>query len=165
MADLNLHRKMNPSVNYHWKLKVLAKGVDPSIAAEELQRIQELYGKISPEIIVSEASNPGSVLHPFFEWDNTKAAFNYRLQQARILLNNIHLTVISDGEAKEVAVFEVISIRDGYKSVDILTPDNISFIKAGILKQLEYLKAKLKLYKEFAEVMELINQAIEKIEK
>jgi hypothetical protein len=149
--------------NYNWKLKGLAKKVDPSVAANELQRLQTIYGVITPEIIVNESKNPESVLHPIFEWDNNKAAFNYRLQQARILLNNIQITIISDGESKEISVFEVTSIKDGYKSIDTFSTDDIEYVKRGILQQLNYLKGKLKLYKEFDKVLLHINHAIDVI--
>jgi len=150
--------------NYNWKLKGLAKKVDPSIAVNELQRIQSVYGAITPEIIVNEAKNPKSVLHPIFEWDDSRAAVNYRLQQARILLNNIQVTILSDGEAKEISVFEVISHKEGYKSIDTFTADDIEYVKSGILQQLSFLKSKLKLYKEFDKVLFYINKAIEVID-
>jgi len=78
---------------YTWKMKGLAKKVDPSIAANELQRIQNIYGSITPEILVKEAKKRNCPLHKIFEWNDTKAAENYRLQQARILLNNIQVTI------------------------------------------------------------------------
>lgn len=150
---------MKPS--YNWKMKGLSKKVDPSIAANELQRIQDVYGLITPEIIVNEARDPNSVLHPIFEWDNKKAAHGYRLQQARILLNNIQITVITDGEPKEISVFEVTSYKDGYKSIDTFSVNDIEYIKRGILQQLNYLKEKLKIYKEFDKVLFHVKKAIQ----
>jgi hypothetical protein len=147
--------------NYKWKMKGLAKGVDPSLAAEELNRLQNLYGQITPELIVREAEKKKSVLHNIFEWDDAKAGYNYRLQQARILLNNIQVTVITDGESKELSVYEVTTFKDGYKAIDTFTPEDIEYVKAGIVTQLNTLKNKLKLYKEFDKVLYYINQAIE----
>lgn len=146
---------------YNWKMKGLAKKVDPSIAANELQRIQSVYGSITPEILVKEAKKRNSPLHKIFEWNDTKAAENYRLQQARILLNNIQVTIITDNEPKNIPVFEVTSIKEGYKSIDTFGPDDIDFIKTGIERDLFYLKKKLSLYKQFDKVLEYINQAIE----
>jgi hypothetical protein len=149
--------------NYNWKMKGLAKKVDPSKAAEELQRLQNVYGIITPEIIVNESENPKAVLHPIFEWDDSKAAFNYRLQQARILLNNIQMTVITDGEPKEISVYEVTSFKDGYKSIDTFTPDDIEYVRNSIAKDLNSMRSKLKLYKEFDKVLFYIEKAIEVI--
>lgn len=150
-------------MNYNWKMKGLAKKVDPSIAAKELQRIQNIYGSLTPEIIVNESKEPGSVLYPIFEWDDNKAAYNYRLQQARILLNNIQVTIISDGEPKEISVFEVTSLKEGYKNINTFSQDDIEFVRSGILQQLNHLKNKLQIYKEFDKSRHYIERAIEVI--
>jgi hypothetical protein len=146
---------------FSWRMKGLAKRVDPSAAGQELQRIQNVYGSITPEILVGEAKKRKSPLHNIFEWDDTKAAANYRLQQARILLNNIRVTVVTDGESKEISVYEVTSVKEGYKSIDTFTSDDIDFVRTGIERDLFYLKKKLELYKQFDKVLEYINCAIE----
>mgnify|MGYP000850528880 CR=1 FL=1 len=151
-------------MSYNWKLKGLAKGINPEDAVNELTRIQNIYGTITPELIVTAAEDEGSVLHKFFEWDDNRAAQLWRIQQARILLNNIQVSVISDGEAREVDVYEVTSRKEGYQSIDTFTSENIEYIKAGIIQQLNTLKNKLKLYKQFDKVLEYINQAIEAID-
>lgn len=147
--------------NFNWRIKGLAKGVNPELAAKELQRITDIYGKITPEIIVNESKPPESILHPIFEWDNKKAAYNYRLQQARVLLNNIQVNIISDGEKRNISVYEVTSYKDGYKSIDTFSPDDIEYVKSGIISELNYLKNKLKLYKEFDKVLVCIEQALD----
>lgn len=151
-------------MNYNWKLKGLAKGINPEDAVNELTRIQSLYGSITPELIVQSAEDESSVLHKFFEWDDTRAGRLWRIQQARILLNNIQVTVISDGETREIDVYEVTSKKDGYQNIDSFTSDNIEYVKAGIIQQLNALKNKLRLYKQFDKVLEYINQAIEAID-
>ena len=148
---------------FTWKMKGLAKRVDPSIAGQELQRIQNFYGSITPEILVNEAKKRKSPLHPIFEWDDTKAAEGYRLQQARILLNNIRVTVVTDGESRDISVYEVTTVSEGYKAIDTFTSDDIEFVKIGIERDLFYLKKKLKLYKEFDKVLSYIEQAIESL--
>jgi len=147
--------------NFTWRMKGLAKKVNPDDAAKELQRIQNIYGSITPEILVNEAKKRKSPLHAIFEWDDTKAAENYRLQQARILLNNIQVTIITDNESKNISVYEVTSVKDGYKAIDTFNSDDIEFVKIGIERDLFYLKKKLSLYKQFDKVLEFINQAIE----
>lgn len=146
---------------YNWKMKGLAKRVDPSIAAEELKRIQNIYGSITPEILVKEAKKRNSPLHKIFEWNDTKAAENYRLQQARILLNNIQVTIVTDNESKNISVYEVTSVKEGYKSIDTFSPDDIEYVRITIERDLFFLKKKLSLYKQFDKVLECINQAIE----
>jgi hypothetical protein len=53
----------------------------------ELRRIQALNGGLlRPSDIVAEASAPDSPLHHCFNWDDTAAAHQWRLQQARQLI-------------------------------------------------------------------------------
>jgi hypothetical protein len=150
-------------LTYTWKMPGLAKKVDPGEAANELHRLQDIYGRLTPEIIVKESENKDALLHNIFEWDNSKAAYNYRIQQARILLNNIKVTIISDGEPKEIDVYEVTSISERYKSIDTFTDEDVEYVKAGILKSLKQLKDKLKTYKEFDKVVFYIDQAINEV--
>lgn len=146
---------------YKWKLAGLGKGVDVALVVEELTRLQEVNRILTPEVVVRAAENSESVLHKLFEWDENKAAYNWRLQQARTILNNIEVTIITDGEPREIAVFEVTTRSEGYKSVDTFTNEDIDFIRANTLRQLNTMKHKLKTYKEFDKVLFYIDKAIE----
>lgn len=146
---------------YKWKLEGLGKGVDVALVVEELTRLQEVNRILTPEVVVRAAENSESVLHKLFEWDDNKAAYNWRLQQARTILNNIEVTIITDGEPREIAVFEVTTRSEGYKSVDTFTNEDVDFVRASILRQLNTMKIKLKTYKEFDKVLFYINKAIE----
>ena len=146
---------------YKWKLAGLGKGVDVALVVEELTRLQEVNRILTPEVVVRAAENSESVLHKLFEWDENKAAYNWRLQQARTILNNIEVTIITDGEPREIAVFEVTTRSEGYKSVDTFTNEDVDFVRASILRQLNTMKSKLKTYKEFDKVLFYIDKAIE----
>ena len=146
---------------YKWKLAGLGKGVDVALVVEELTRLQEVNRILTPEVVVRAAEDNNSILHKLFEWDENKAAYNWRLQQARIILNNIEVTIITDGEPREIAVFEVTTRSEGYKSVDTFTNEDIDFIRANTLRQLNTMKHKLKTYKEFEKVLFYIDKAIE----
>ena len=54
---------------------------------DELTAIYEHEGVLKPESVVEHASNPESALHGQFTWDDDKAAQEYRLWQARKLIN------------------------------------------------------------------------------
>lgn len=64
---------------------------------EALQRLQN-NGEITPEAIVEAARLRSSPLHGCFEWDDTVAAREYRLSQARYLIRSVVVeTPTSDG--------------------------------------------------------------------
>ena len=146
---------------YKWKLEGLGKGVDVALVVEELTRLQKVNRILTPEVVVRAAEDNNSILHKLFEWDDNKAAYNWRLQQARTILNNIEVTIITDGEPREIAVFEVTTRSGGYKSVDTFTNEDVDFVRASILRQLNTMKSKLKTYKEFDKVLFYIDKAIE----
>lgn len=55
--------------------------------AEELEQIRQAAGGIiKPEDVVAYAENPSTSLHSRFTWDDTVAAREYRLWQARELI-------------------------------------------------------------------------------
>ena len=146
---------------YKWKLAGLGNGVDVALVVEELTRLQKINRILTPEVVVRAAEDNNSILHKLFEWDDNKAAYNWRLQQARTILNNIEVTIITDGEPREIAVFEVTTRSEGYKSVDTFTNEDVDFVRASILRQLNTMKSKLKTYKEFDKVLFYIDKAIE----
>ena len=51
-----------------------------------LIELEQPDGSITPEVVVADASNPDSPLHGHFEWNDSKAAHQHRLQQARAIL-------------------------------------------------------------------------------
>ena len=61
-------------------------------------------GVLKVEDVIAEASNADSILHKHFEWDNTKAAENYRREQARYLIQRCKITLV-EGEPVSVRAF------------------------------------------------------------
>lgn len=78
---------------YKFKLRNLYKGIREDDAVNELERIEEKRGVLTPEIVVEESRDKNAVLHNIFEWDDAKAADSYRREQARKFLGNITFDV------------------------------------------------------------------------
>lgn len=84
-----------------------AKVADPQVIGEALERVgTDLGGRVTPKAVVAAAYDDASPLHPHFEWDDTVAANQYRLDQARTLIRAIRVED-DDGE-----------VRHGYFSVN-----------------------------------------------
>ncbi len=47
--------------------------------------------QLRPEAVLEAASDPDSPLHPHFEWDDGVAGHAYRLYQARVLIQRVHI--------------------------------------------------------------------------
>jgi hypothetical protein len=83
------YRKM-----YRWR-QGLYPAVDAQEAGERIDRlIQENGGRVTPRQVVDASRPDGEVLHPCFEWDDTKAAEKYRDVQARKVLGNIEIVSV-----------------------------------------------------------------------
>lgn len=68
----------------------------PSLAVRAALRALERNGRITPELVLSEAVKPTSPLHDHFEWDDTKAAHRWRLVQARELIRSVKVRITSE---------------------------------------------------------------------
>ena len=152
---------------YKWKLeewKTSGKryGVEASTAMKELKRIETKYGKVTPELVVEESTSKRAILHKFFEWDNDKAAYRHRMQQARLLINGIEVVIISSGQSKRIGAFEVVTTSAGksYRDINHMTQENIEEIRFKAKRELNSLKNKLDFYKELKKASGHIGKAI-----
>jgi hypothetical protein len=160
MVGLNLLTKMN---KYQWKMRSLAKGIDPELAIAEIERIESLYGSLTPENVLDASRDESALLHTLFQWDDSKAAHQFRLQQARSILNNIEVNVISDGESRTIPVFEVVNLGEGrvYKSIQQMDSNDIEYVKKAVRREISYLKNKLSTYNTFEKTIKHLDDALE----
>lgn len=77
---------------------------EADIAVDYIEDIKKERGGITSQLLVVEASEEDSPLHECFEWDDTKASEQWRIEQGRILLKNLYIAVVEDEENKPVYV-------------------------------------------------------------
>ena len=85
---------------------------DAQQIGEELDLIKSKT-ELTPENVVDAARSPKSFLHNYFEWDDRKGAEQYRLQQARQIVNHIIEVVVIQGEAIEQRAYFNVSSKEG----------------------------------------------------
>lgn len=118
-------------------------------------------GKGTPCEIVKAAEPENSKLHFHFTWDDAVAGFNWRKQEARVLVNAV-VTVTDDGVVMplveslqtvrfDVETDEIITTGRIYKlTTEILSnPDNWEMLKLEISHSLNAMRRKLKVYQDF----------------
>lgn len=97
--------------------------------AQELEFIRQRHGGIlRPADVVAFARNPQTALHGEFEWDDTRAAAQYRLEQARWIIRCVVRIVTED--SAPVRVYASLqndrSVGDSYRNIhDILNDPNL----------------------------------------
>jgi hypothetical protein len=95
---------------YKWKNGARFKA-DASKIGEELSSLGE---KIAPAAVVKKARNKKAELHKCFEWDDSKAAEEYRLNQAREVMRSITIVVENknrpDNRQMTIRVYEHVNL-------------------------------------------------------
>ena len=80
-------------------------------------RLLEVENNLDPVAVVEDARDPTSPLHGFFEWDDTAAAQQYRLGQARQLIRRVKIEVT----VRDIPLNVVRYVRDpdtsGYRNI------------------------------------------------
>jgi len=147
---------------YEWRLGSLAKGIDPDLAVAELERIENVYGALTPENILEASKQESAYLHKLFTWDNEAAANQYRLQQARTILNNVEITIISDGQPRQMPLYETI-LKDNtrvYKSIQEFTGPDAEQVRMQTIREINSLKNKLSFFSQFIKASKKLDEAV-----
>lgn len=75
------------------------------IVASELRSIEQESSIITPTLVVQRAQAKTSPLHNFFEWDDSRAAENFRLWQARQLIATVYVVPSDSPDSEPVRAF------------------------------------------------------------
>lgn len=79
--------------------------------AQKIGEILESLGKdFTPQDVIETAADPNSPLNSFFQWDDSKAASEYRLTQARTLIQRIKIIVEVNNEKIQTRAFHHVEL-------------------------------------------------------
>jgi hypothetical protein len=134
-------------------------GVKAQDAGESLHRIRRSFGSLTPPVVVKEARKKDHPLHPFFEWNNRRAAHEHRLLQARQLISSI-VRVERDDEKKKATepVRAFIHINNAYEPVEVVMSDSKlrDQVLSEVYDSIEGLKRKVASYEQFMDVLKAL---------
>jgi len=100
-------------IKHRWANGFRSKGVKPDVAWAEIERIRGGRRIVAAQV-VEAARHASSPLHPLFEWDDTKAAHEFRLTQARSLLRCIEVEIVrEDDSAERTRAFLTVDPEEG----------------------------------------------------
>ena len=128
----------------------------------ELIRSRSDDGAVNPADVVAFAKNPKTALHDEFNWDDTEAAVEWRLHQAR---NLIRVCVYFE-PAVEQKIRAYISLpedrgtdKPGYRrTTDIVrNADHRSAMLAMALRELEFFQQKYAVLSELSKVFDAVS--------
>ena len=163
---MKMHKVGETDVKYVFRSPLTIKhadDADPQKVGETLDEIRiKNNGRLTPEAVVTAAENNRSSLHRYFEWDDSKAAHAYRIDQARELIRAIR--VIVDDRDEPVQAFMSLKDKDGtaYHSVEDVC--GCSQLQLIVLRQAQRdLEAWENRYQEIEDICDLVRAARTKL--
>lgn len=85
---------------YEYKKGYIGR-VDVNVAREVLDSLADRNGHVEPRAVLDASRDANAPLHDVFDWDDSVAAENWRLYQARQLIINIVTVETNDQEERE----------------------------------------------------------------
>ena len=95
-----------------------------------LDQLSEKYKQLTAEITLKESTPKTAPTHEWFQWDNSLAAKEYRLTQARSLMRAIIVVQMINGEEVEARQFYNVSVRE-IEDGDSIPTENGLYISSG----------------------------------
>ena len=132
----------------------------PLYGSADAQKCYEEIGEenTTPEEVLEKAKDPDSELHKCFEWDDTKAAHQYRLQQARMVMRN--LVFVSEKKEEQVSAFYALTFEKSEYHPTVLImqkPNEYAALLEKAKGELDSFKKKYHMLKELQKIFDDIN--------
>lgn len=127
-------------------------------------------GILRPIDVVEFARDPKSALHGRFQWDDTEAAAEYRIWQARQIIR-VTVRVVSNSVTPIRAYVSLIDDREneggGYRALaDVLSDkDLLAAMLAQALAELELFRAKYSMLEALKPLFDAVDEVTEKAKK
>lgn len=143
--------------------------MDAKKLAAELKKIEDGQGRLTPEAVVKVAKSARHPLHGEFEWDNSIAGHRWRIQQARELINSVHVIIERRGQSTARSVAYV---RDpaatkgeqGYRSVIKLRGESDE-ARNAVVREFAQAAGHLRRARDLAVVLGLADEVEDLIER
>lgn len=95
---------------YKFKQGHTLRGIDAQTLGDELERIRNANdGRLSTKSVLEWAAEDDCPIHRCFTWDNEKAAEQFRLSEARMLIKSV--VVVNPDTETEAPAFWNVSIK------------------------------------------------------
>lgn len=126
---------MSGRIIYGWVPGRGIAGIDSQSVGEELGRIHEDAGELTPTVVLKAARRKRSPLHDAFEWDDAKAAEDHRLWQARYLIGSVIIRSVEGEDTPPVRAFVSVAAGTGREYVPTVEARSDPFLREQILER------------------------------
>lgn len=98
-----------PKQQYKWNEGFSFK-TDANTVGGMIEHLEKKHGSVTGEMLLEASRSELSQTHDLFEWDDAKAAENYRLHTARCAIGQLRVVVtMQNGEQKPIRAFVNVS--------------------------------------------------------
>jgi len=152
-------------MTYEYSWSGPKRAISAEKVAKHIANLEKKYGEVTGEIFLESARSEKSEMHKLFEWDDRKAAEEFRKAQARIIIASIRVTVVSE-EVEPIVTRAFVQYeqqKSGYISIHKAMDDEEK--KESVLdharKELRWFTEKYKSFEELSTVIDAINAYME----
>lgn len=144
---------------------------DAKTVGEHLELLRrQCKGELTPKDVVNDARHDNSPLHEFFEWNDGEAAEAYRLGQARGLIRSVvAIYVREDAPALRQKAYVHIPERgtEHYRETShaLSQRKTRQMVLERAWRELQAWRARYADLKEFSELIDVIDEAAQKLAK
>ena len=143
---------------YAWRNNKPLYRLSAQEVGEILEDIEKRYGVLKADYIVTEAADEDHPLHDYFEWNDQKAAHNWRLEQSRKLFQAIMLVAVDEKPVPPVRAFVNVKptvVQDGSSEPYYMSTTRIKGNRNLEVSALE----------RFLKLIEELNRQVEALER
>lgn len=144
---------------YEYAVKGLCK-VPAQKVGELMEKLERSKNGLSPSSLLEASRKDGTLLHEYFDWDDTSAAEKWRMSQAQGLILNVRVVIKetdSDHEIKERGFVPTTDRKSAY--VSLQTAFSNEEWKKSLLNQVKTdMETFIAKYRRLQEVQSVIAQ-------
>lgn len=143
--------------------------ISAAVVGERIEMLRNEHGgTLDADHIVQDARDPESPLHGMFEWNDTEAARQFRLSQARTIICNI-MVVPEENPAvgPQRAFVNVVEERRTFTSMEraMSMPELRRQVVKAAMNEAKAWRRRYAAYKELARIFEAIDEAAPEMAK
>jgi hypothetical protein len=150
-----------------YKWKNYKYSVPAEVVGKHFQKLEKKEGALTSQNVLESARSEKSPIHSLFEWDDTKAAEQYRLKQAAQLICNLTVEIETEDkpiecraymDVSEAKVGSFINVQSAFQS-----EESRDVVLKRALNELSAFKTKYKNLLELQDVFDVIDTHLEAI--
>lgn len=149
---------------YLWDRRTYS--VKPEIVGKVFEELEEEFGEVTPDNFLEASTPEDSPTHKLFTWDDRKAAFLYRMNQSRKIINDLRIEIVANNDKMAVPAYVNVSMKnDGSASYrDVMRAfearDTREIVLDRAYRELSMFKIKYSKFQELASIMDAIGEVL-----